>query len=71
MFAMAKRRLAQRRSDRLDRRAVRAEWDLTVGDRFGQVRERIWEHDAMLRDELPGGGFDGPVAPPAAWMRRG
>lgn len=68
---MATQRLTDLRAARRDRRAVRAEWDLSIGDRFGKWRAWLWEQDAMPRDELPGGGFDGPVAPPVAWNRRG
>lgn len=67
MFAMAKRRLDQRRQNRLDRRAVRAEWDLTVGDRLRPVRMRIWEQDALVREPHPQDALDIPVA----WQRRG
>ncbi|MGK2938760.1 MAG: hypothetical protein ACSLFR_13295 [Solirubrobacteraceae bacterium] len=67
MFAMAKRRLDTRRRHRLDRRAVRAEWDLTVGDRLRPVRARIWEQDALVRELHPEEALDIPVA----WQRRG
>ncbi|UUY05956.1 hypothetical protein LRS13_10695 [Svornostia abyssi] len=67
MFAKAKRRLEQRRQSRLDRRAVRAEWDLTVGDRLRPVRTRIWEQDALVREPHPQDALDIPVA----WQRRG
>lgn len=71
MFASAKIWLRDRRRARLEARAVRAEWDLAIGDRLGRVRSHIWEHDAMPRDELVGGGFAGPNTPPDAWSRRG
>lgn len=69
MFALAAQRLHARRRRKLDRRAVRAEWDLAVGTRTRGLRRLVRELDGLQPDQLAGNGHHveravGVFAPP-------